>query len=229
MSQMMPAAPLPAFLLRNVRMLPNRDDILPLLPKNAVIAEVGVMTGDFSQKILDICKPRQFYALDIFNVHELPEVWGRPSSEMFDNKTQQAFYESRFADEIARGRVKVLAGDSGVMLGQLPDHGVDVIYLDADHNYQAVVRDLELCERKLKPHTGLLILNDYIMADGGGPYGVIQAAHEFMLRHGWEMVVFALQEYMYCDVVLRKHPATRPRRILQRLVHKMGYTKLGRF
>lgn len=229
MSQMMPAAQLPPFLLRNARLLPNRDDILPLLPRHAVIAEVGVMTGDFSKKILDICKPRLFYALDIFNVHELPEVWGRPSAEMFAHKTQQAFYESRFAEDIARGQVRVLAGDSGVMLEHLPDKGVDVIYLDADHNYQAVVRDLEICERKLKPHTGLLILNDYIMADGGGPYGVIQAAHEFMLRHGWEMVIFALQDYMYCDVVLRKHPATRPRRILQRLVQKMGYTKLGRF
>ncbi|AQT04323.1 hypothetical protein [Acetobacter persici] len=76
MPQMMPAAQLPPFLLRNARLLPNRDDILPLLSRHAVIAEVGVMTGDFSKKILDICKPRLFYALDIFNVHELPEVWG---------------------------------------------------------------------------------------------------------------------------------------------------------
>lgn len=229
MPQMMPAVRLPPFLLRNARILPDRDDILPLLPKNAVIAEVGVMTGDFSRKILTVCKPRVFYALDMFTVHELPEVWGRPSTEMFAGKTHQDFYESRFASEIAEGRVRVLAGDSGVMLEQLPERGVDVIYLDADHNYQAVVRDLELCERKLKPHTGLLVLNDYIMADGGGPYGVIQAAHEFMLRYGWEMVIFTLQEYMYCDIVLRKHPATRPRRILQRLVQRLGYNGLGRF
>lgn len=226
---MLPALQLPSFLLRNARILPNRDDILPLLPKNAVIAEVGVMNGDFSQKILTVCKPRLFYALDIFNVHELPAVWGIPTSEMFSGKTHQEFYECRFSREIANGTVRVLGGDSGVMLNQLPDHEMDAIYLDADHNYQAVVRDLEICERKLKPHTGLLVINDYIMGDGSGPYGVIQAAHEFMLRYGWEIVIFALQEYMYCDIVLRKHPTSRPRRIMQRVAQKLGYNALGRF
>jgi hypothetical protein len=36
------------------------------------------------------------------------------------------------------------------------------------------------------------------------PYGVIQACHEFMVEHDWEMTHLALAWAMYCDVVLRK-------------------------
>ncbi|OUI86028.1 class I SAM-dependent methyltransferase [Acetobacter tropicalis] len=229
MPGMTPAVPLPEFLLRNARIVPNRDDILPLLPRNAVIAEVGVMTGDFSKKILDVCQPSKFYALDLFTIHELPIVWGQPTTDMFANKTHLDFYQKRFAAQIAKGQMEVLAGDSAAMLESLPDNSLDVVYLDADHTYPAVARELDVCSRKLKPHTGLIVLNDYIMADGGGPYGVIQAAHEFMLKYGWEMLVFALQEYMYCDIVIRKLPASRPRRLMQRLALQLGYTKLGRF
>lgn len=229
MPQMTPAVPLPQFLLRNARIVPNRDDILPLLPRHAVIAEVGVMTGDFSQKILTVCQPKTFYALDMFDIHNLPMVWGQPTADLFTNKTHLDFYKHRFTAEIAAGRVNILPGDSAAMLEQLPDNSLDVVYLDADHRYEAVEKELEICSRKLKPHTGLIVLNDYIMTDGGGPYGVIQAAHEFMLKYGWEMVVLALQEYMYCDIVIRKLPASRSRRVAQRLALQLGYKGLGRF
>ena len=51
---------------------------------------------------------------------------------------------------------------------------------------------------------GTLILNDYVMHDATGPYGVVRAANEFMVAEGWEMVYFALEPNMYCDVALRK-------------------------
>lgn len=230
MALSLPAVPpLPKRFLRNARLLPSRDDILPLLPKHAVIAEVGVMKGGFSRKILDVCKPSTFYAIDEYRVHTLPEVWGCPITEFFEGKTHRGFFESKFGADIATGVVKVLEGDSGAMLNALPDKSVDVIYLDADHNYLAVVRDLEVIRRKIKPVTGLIILNDYIMRDDNGPYGVIQAGHEFMLRDRWEMVAFCLEEKMYCDVVIRKLSDSRVRRIIQSLAYNLGYEKLGRF
>ncbi|OUJ12046.1 class I SAM-dependent methyltransferase [Acetobacter sp. DsW_059] len=230
MSQAVPAvAALPSCLLRNARLLSSRDDILPLLPRHAHIAEVGVMKGDFSEKFLKICKPSKFYAIDEFMVHKLPEVWGQKTSDLFENKTHGQFFKDRFASQVASGQVVVMEGDSGTMLASLADESLDVVYLDADHNYHAVVRDLEIARKKMKPHTGLVILNDYIMSDGASPYGVIQAGHEFMLHHGWEMVAFALHDHMYCDVVLRKMPVRRARRLAQRFALACGYTKLGRF
>jgi hypothetical protein len=49
-------------------------------------------------------------------------------------------------------------------------------------------------------------MNDYIMRDLGGEYGVIHATNEFMIAENWEMIYFALEQNMFCDVVLRKKP-----------------------
>mgnify|MGYP000856790493 CR=1 FL=1 len=229
MSRPPPVVPLPDFLLRNARILPDRTKILPLLPKGGIIAEVGVMAGDFSRVIIDVCRPRLFYGIDLFQIHEMKEVWGRPTSEMFAGKTHQEFYEARFSSEIEQNTMNILSGDSRIMLESIPDASLDVVYLDADHTYPSVAAELEICSRKIRPVTGLIILNDYIMGDGGGPYGVIQATHDFMLSHGWEMVALALDGNMFCDVVLRKLPTSRFRRVLQRVALAGGYRKLGRF
>lgn len=230
---MTPAAVLPWYLLRNARVLSTRNDLLPLLPKGGVIAEIGVMTGTFSRLLLDACRPKCFYAIDLFGIHALPEVWGKPTTEVFGGLTHEDFYKRTFAAEIAEGRMKVLAGDSQAMLERIPDASLDIVYVDADHTYPSVAAELRLCARKIRPDTGLIIVNDYVMVDalygGNAFYGVIQATNEFMIREGWEMVAFALQDHMFCDVVLRKLPRSRLRRFMQRAALNAGYRKLGRF
>jgi len=201
---------LPARLLANSRILPDRADILPLIPKGGVIIEVGVAFGDFSRKILDICQPRKFIAIDIFDLHEQPTLWGKDTATLFSGKTHADFYRHRFTAECQAGQVELIAAHSALALETLPDHAADVIYLDAEHSYEAVTRDLAICARKIHEN-GWLILNDYTPAEAGFtniPYGVIQACHEFMLAHDWEMTHLSLAWVMYCDVVLRKFSRT---------------------
>jgi len=197
---------LPERLLQNARVLPDREAMLGSLPKGKIFAEIGVLLGDFSEKILRICKPHHFVGIDVFHIHELPMLWGKPTEEVLSNRTHGAFYRDRFADFIGQGRMTVLEEDSVTAMGRLPDDSLDIVYVDADHSYDAVCRDLSIVKYKVRDD-GLIIMNDYTMSDvlgGLGPYGVIQATHEFMLAEGWEMIFLALQEYMYCDVVLRK-------------------------
>jgi hypothetical protein len=88
----------------------------------------------------------------------------------------------------------------------LEDKSVDVFYVDANHTYESVSAELSIIKRKITDD-GFIIMNDYIMNEAGfsnAPYGVIQATNEFMISENWEMTYFALQPYMYCDVVLRK-------------------------
>jgi hypothetical protein len=197
---------LPYRLLKNARILPDRIDILPLLPKKAVVVEVGVAVGDFSDNILRVCDPSLFIAIDIFNLHEIPTLWGRPTREWFQNLEHAAFYRDRFAMPIRTGRMRVLEGDSVAMLATLDDKSVDVFYVDANHTYDSVSRELSVIRHKIKDD-GLIIMNDYVMNEVGfsnAPYGVIQATNEFMITDDYEMIYFALQNYMYCDVVIRK-------------------------
>lgn len=203
---------LPPRLLANARILPDRDAILPLLPKGKVCVEVGVALGEFSEKMIRICEPSHFIAIDSFRIHEYETLWGRPTSEVFRGQTHEAFYRQRFADLIGRGQVKVLSGDSAQVLGRLPDKSLDIVYVDADHVYEAVRRELSIIRHKIRDD-GIIILNDYTMVDVVGSmeaYGVIQAAHEFMLAEDWEMIYLALQNYMYCDVALRKSRTASP-------------------
>ncbi len=113
-------------------------------------------------------------------------------------RTHGDFYRSRFAAEIASGQVEILRGDSAAAIAGLPDESVDVFYVDADHTYEGVRRDLDALLPKIKPD-GLIVLNDYIPAEIGFsnlPYGIIQATNEFMVAHGWEMTYFAFATVM---------------------------------
>ena len=197
---------LPTALLEPARVVPHRVAALTLWPKDAVIAEVGVALGEFSSEILAACLPRRFLAIDRFDLHELPLLWGKSTREHFGGRTHGDYYRDRFARQIADGQVKVIQGDSSAAITELRDASVDVFYVDADHSYEGVRRDLAALAPKVKPE-GWVVLNDYIPAEIGGsnePYGVIQATNEFMVEQGWAMSYFALAYVMYCDVGLRK-------------------------
>ena len=201
-----PEAPtLPARLLHGASVLPNREAILPLLPKGCEFAEVGVGTGGFTRQVLSVCAPRLFVGIDEFRLHELDTLWGQPTQTLFGGGTHAQSYRAGFADRIASGRMRVLEGDSADCLEQLEDRSLDVIYVDADHRYEFVRRDLAVARRKVRDD-GWIIVNDYIMVAELGatiPYGVVNATHEFMLEHDWGMQYLALQTRMFCDVVLR--------------------------
>ena len=97
----------------------------------------------------------------------------------------------------------VLAGDSPAQVSRLEDQSVDVFYVDGDHTYEGVWRDLDAIRPKIKP-SGLLIMNDYTCGDGGHAYGVVKATNEFMVEYDYEMTMFCLEPLMYCDVVLQQ-------------------------
>ena len=47
------------------RILPSREDILPLMPKGGVCAEVGTQTGCFAKKIFSCLKPAKLHIFDL--------------------------------------------------------------------------------------------------------------------------------------------------------------------
>jgi len=200
---------LPPELLQNCRVLPSRYDLLAFIPKHKVIAEVGVAFGDFSENLLRSCEPSVFLAIDTFILHTLAELWGKSPKETFGDRTHLQYYLSRFAELIEQNKLQVLEGDSSARIDMLEDNSVDIFYVDGDHSYEGVQRDLTAITRKIA-HGGLIIMNDYIMHDQHNPYGVVQATNEFMIRENWEMLFFCLEPFMFCDVVLAKASGGRP-------------------
>ena len=200
---------LPPELLRNCSVLPSRYSLPEYIPQGQVIAEIGVAVGGFSQFLIECCQPTRFIAVDRFDLHELDSFWGKPCHDWFGTKTHLEFYTDKFEEIIKVGGMSVLVGDSPAQVSRLDDCSVDIFYVDGDHTYDGVWRDLDAIRPKIKP-SGMLIMNDYTSGDGANSYGVVKATHEFMVRHGYEMTILCLEPNMYCDVVLRQIGQTPP-------------------
>ena len=201
-----PVPELPDCVVQHARLLSNRHAMLSLLPKQMVVAEIGVGLGVFSQELLRLCEPRRFIGIDTFRLHELDTLWGTPTSEHFGNLSHRDWYCSKFKQPIDTGRMQVIEGDSATMLRTLDDRSLDVIYIDGDHSYEGVKRDLDAASHKVK-QGGVIIVNDYVLVDSlnaSQAYGVIYASNEFMMENSWGIEYLALQTNMFCDVVLRE-------------------------
>jgi hypothetical protein len=178
--------------------------------RGGIIAEVGVALGDFSEFLLKTLEPKLFVGFDIFRLHEYPSNWGVPSEILFAGKTQHEFYRERFHHRGSQVITEV--GPSDVRLLNYPDQFFDMIYIDADHSYEAVKRDALIASQKLKSD-GILIFNDYVMFDpffANAPYGVVQAVNEMVVAEGWQVIGFALQRQMFCDIAIQREGRNAP-------------------
>ena len=195
---------LPPRLLQNARVCANRYEILQKLPKGGTVVEVGVAYGDYSRLIMEIVNPDTFIAIDTFGIRPEDEPWGRQILK--DNGcSHYDYYTGKFREPIQTGRMIVRKGLSWEMLEQLPDQSVDYIYVDADHSYASVAKEIDALRSKIKPG-GIVQFNDYTYFDHDAmvAYGVPRAVHEFMERENYEMLWLCLHPQGFYDVVLRK-------------------------
>ena len=177
--------PLPALspdLLENCKVLPDRHYILPLMPKHARVAEVGTQQGHFADHIIERCSPSELHLYDI----DFSPLKVRTDTEL----TKTAMLHE---------------GDSATMLAEMPDDYFDWIYIDGDHSYAGVKRDIEVARTKVKPG-GFLWFNDFVLWSAVEciDYGVPHAVCELALNHRFEFTHLALHFLMYCDVALRR-------------------------
>lgn len=186
-------------LLKNAKVMPSRYDVLSMMPRNMVVAEVGVAFGDFSRKILDDMHPSKFYAVDIFD--ESLFRWN-----LFEetNMTHYEWYKNRFGKEIAAGIVELKKGYSWECLEQFPDDYFDYVYLDAGHDYISVSRDVEELKRVVKAG-GIIQFNDYIFYDYVAmvPYGVMPVVNKFVNDTRSEVLYYCLSLGGFDDIVIR--------------------------
>ena len=170
------------------KVMANRFEMVRKFPKNARVAEVGAQTGKFSKHIWENLRPREFHLYDIsFYQENFP------------------FDHAYFEDPVLQGKVFLHEGDSSSLLNQMPDEYFDWIYIDADHSYSGVVKDVEVAKFKIKPN-GLLVFNDYMIYSPieDMQYGVNRAVNDLCLNENFEMVYFAFNVAGYHDVCLRR-------------------------
>lgn len=99
--------------------------------------EVGIDTGKTTFYLLDNIPSLTIYAIDL-NI--------------------QKFYNDQVKEKYGT-RLVPLQGSSHVVADQIPDNFADLVFIDADHSYDAVKKDIAAYTPKLKD-TGLLTGHD---------------------------------------------------------------------
>lgn len=173
----------------------TRDSMIRSLLKEGMVGcEIGVFAGEFAERLVRQ-NPSHLTLID---------AWSSPDGQLFSGDVdgnngvslpQDYLYGlvvSRFAKE---SHVTILRGWTWDILPTLADSSLDYVYMDADHSYEGMKRDLKLIEKKLKPE-GLLMGHDYEMnfakAKIPWKFGVQQAVDEFCQETDFKLIAKAM-------------------------------------
>ena len=169
---------------RKAKRQANRERMLARLPRGGRCAEIGVWNGDFTASILEITAPRELVLIDPWDLlaDASPDTWVHAKNkkhdamrEMFDHVT------ARFAD---RDEVVIRKGFSEGVLAEYPDDHFDWVYIDGNHLYDFVRRDLALSFDKVRP--GGIIAGDDFGWQREGRKHVREAVRDELEARGME-------------------------------------------
>jgi predicted O-methyltransferase YrrM len=155
----------------------QRWAIAARMPKRGVGVEIGVYKGDFAAKLLWLARPARLHLVDPWRYISDPDD-KRVGRRMISQANMDAIHQQvlqRFARHIRRGRVVVHRAASTEAAAQFGS--LDWVYIDANHTYEAVKRDLATYYALLRPG-GVLAGDDYGMGGWWGD-GVREAVDEF--------------------------------------------------
>ena len=185
--------PLPFGELRKLHIETKRSaqriaNLQKYIKPQSVGAEIGVFWGHFAETLLDAIKPKTLYLVDPWD-KLFPENypnWG--SYGIFGKLPARAL--RKYAEGIAERyqQVELYHGYSYEFYETIPDGHLDWIYIDGNHLYENVIRDLKGAYRKMK-QTGVIMGDDYWNAERFADRGVNKAVSEFIAETGYKLVL----------------------------------------
>jgi len=178
--------------LKNVTVVPTRTDILKKLPKNSIVAEIGVAKGRFSKKILEFCNPKELNLID---------SW---ISDDFNDDAHE-HVKDIFKLEIKNKTVKIHKGDSSDILKTFSENYFDWVYIDTDHTYSTTKKELKNCKNVVK-ESGIIAGHDYTNRNyrDGSSYGVAEAVNEFCYKHEWEFIYLSHETHRHISFAIKR-------------------------
>jgi hypothetical protein len=142
-----------------MKIFETRNDLIDKLPKNLKIAELGVFRGDFADELFNRMSPKELYLVDIWS-GEFGSGDKDGNNHTVIKNMEQVYNDLKnhykYFDNVYLFRKTTVD-----FLNSFSDNYFDMIYVDADHSYESVTKDLEISFNKLK-RTGILSGHDYI-------------------------------------------------------------------
>ena len=175
----------------------DRHELIKYLPRNAVIAEIGVAAGGFSEKILTVCQPKELHLIDPWQYQESAEY--QTDAENVPPEIAVARYQNIlrvFDEEIRSQRVFVHKCFSHEAAGKFPDRHFDWVFIDGMHSYDACLSDLRLYSDKVKAD-GFITGHDYANHPAAlhSNFGVVEAVNRFISETGFIFAALTCEVY----------------------------------
>ena len=151
--------------------------LLNAMQLRGVGAEIGVKHGTYSQYLLTHWRGQKLFSID-------PYFETAVEIEADGNVVTQASHDACYATAHAKlapfgARSVLLREASAQAAGNFQDGALDFCYIDALHQYEPVLQDMQTWFPKVK-RGGILAGHDYINGEWRGVmYGVKQAVDEF--------------------------------------------------
>lgn len=171
--------------VEDCKALLDRMALLEQMPKNAVVAEIGVDRGRFAERIYEVTQPQMLHLIDVFaHEHQFEAVKG-----IFEEKQN---VETHQINSTAAGNL-------------FKDEYFDWIYIDTDHTYETTKAELNAFSSKIKPG-GFISGHDYFQVgiSNGFSYGVMSAVHEFVVINNWKLYAVTLEPLENQSFVIQK-------------------------
>jgi len=162
--------------------LSTRETLIAALPKNGIVAEIGVEWGAFSRKIFELSEPKRLYLIDCWE-SQGEEVYGNDPANN-SNEHKEAQYRTVLNTFCKVDEVTVWKGYSDKASVYFNDNYFDWIYIDANH-LQAR-QDIEAWLPKVKSG-GYVLGHDYTMV--GDYITVKKDVDDYVKEHGLELFV----------------------------------------
>lgn len=201
--------------------LADRHDLVELVAPHPIndMVELGVYEGEFSYCCYKLFGLKHYTLIDfgdhdeyLFVLEDLPQMRGLSAAynQYFHSDAKKALsaaYEmtrSRFAE---KDNVEILKMDIANAADRFADGWLDFIYLDGNHTYEFVLRDLYTWFPRLRLR-GLFACNDFFESSGAAQQyiGVIPASLTFSKRY--KMFPIALTSPDWSDFYFSNAPTS---------------------
>ncbi len=136
----------------------TRNDMLDSFDKQLCIAELGVFEGEFSKEIYNRCNPKKLFLVDLFQGY-----FGSGDKDGKNHHYVQLEEEHKklMSEYESDDSVEIIKSSTIDFLNSIENDSLDVVYIDADHDYLPVKNDLILSYQKVKTN-GLICGHDYV-------------------------------------------------------------------
>lgn len=152
-------------------------------PRDSIFLEIGTHVGDSAIVLSDHAPWAHVYTID----NGTRWLWEKPHSNLKD-------YGDYLLAKFEGRPIFFILGDS-----HSKDHygvgWVDLLFIDGDHDYEAVMLDLECWADRIKPE-GYLVFHDYVPDD---PLKVQGAVDDYLLSHPEWRVLELVDSMLVCQ------------------------------